>query len=359
MKQDVFYQDEPDQFYATIRKRVYDYLNTTGYGRFANPFFFIKAALLISLYLSCYLMLIFAANEGLALAGMILMGPLAILIGINVAHDAAHGNISRHRIVNSSFQLLFDLLGANSYMWKKRHVFSHHEFPNILDQDADLKQNPMVRIFPGSELKKAHRYQYLYAPFLYLFYTINWLFVRDWQDYTEKKIGSLNIDKHPLAEYMKLVFFKLFYVSYLLVIPALYSPLSAGELVLGFLAMNFAASLLITLALIPSHVAENSLFLLPNEDGKMAHSWSHHQLLSVIDFATANVFLNFFFGGFNHHIAHHLFPEICHAHCVPITRIVKQTTEEFNLPYHHENSFLNAYSSHFQLLKNNGKAITA
>ncbi|MBP9794248.1 MAG: fatty acid desaturase [Flavobacterium sp.] len=123
---------------------------------------------------------------------------------------------------------------------------------------------------------------------------------------------------------------------------------------LAFLGMNFTASLLITLALIPSHVAENSLFLLPDENGLMPNSWSHHQLLSVIDFATKNWFLNFLFGGFNHHVAHHLFPSINHAHCTAITPIIKQTSIDFGLPYNHEDSFVNAYVSHYRLLKNNG-----
>jgi linoleoyl-CoA desaturase len=123
---------------------------------------------------------------------------------------------------------------------------------------------------------------------------------------------------------------------------------------LAFVLMNFSASLLITLALIPSHVAENSNFPLPDENGVMPTSWAYHQLATVIDFATGNWFLNFFFGGFNHHIAHHLFPNICHVHYVHVTPIIKQTAEEFELTYNHEDSFLNAYASHFRLLRNNG-----
>ena len=69
---------------------------------------------------------------------------------------------------------------------------------------------------------------------------------------------------------------------------------------------------------------------------------------------SANWFLNFFFGGFNHHVAHHLFPSINHTHCTAITPIIKQTAQEFGLQYNHEDSFFNAYLSHFRLLKNNG-----
>lgn len=355
MDQKVFFPDEPDAFFETVKARVNGYFEGTGKRKQANLFFYLKAALLIGAYLGAYFVLISTTHVTLAVVAMILMGPLAILSGINIAHDGAHGAISTSSWINRLFQTLFDLLGANSYMWTQRHVFSHHLFPNVLNKDADLKQNPLVRIFPSDEIKKAHTYQFIYAPFLYLLYTINWLFFRDYSDFFKKNIGSLTLEKHARKEIVKLLCFKFFYITYILILPICFSTLSISQVFLGFVLMNFAASLLITLALIPSHVAETSLFLLPDETGRMPHSWSHHQVLSVIDFATDNWFLNFFFGGFNHHVAHHLFPTICHVHSVHVTRIIKQTTAEFGIPYHYEPSFLNAYISHFKLLKNNGR----
>lgn len=352
--QNVTFQKESDDFLEILRSKVKQKIDSNKHGKYANVFFFFKAFLLIGAYLGFYLVLLTSESSLWAGICMIMMGPFAILIGINVAHDAAHGNISKHKWLNNSFLHLFDLLGANSYMWRKRHVFSHHAFPNILNKDADLKQNPMVRIFPGDKLHKLHKFQFIYAPFLYLLYTINWLYFRDFTDFKAKQIGSLNITSHKPAEVLKLIFFKLFYINYIVVIPLLFSSLTWQQYLLCFLLMNFAASLLITLALIPSHVAEDSVFLLPDENGVMPNSWSHHQVLSVIDFATSNWFLNFFFGGFNHHIAHHLFPNINHVHSSKITPIIKETVKEYGLPYNYEHSFINAYISHYKLLRNNG-----
>lgn len=357
MSLDARFPKETDDFFEILKHRVDSYFITNNISRKAGSSFYIKAFFLVGTYVALYFMLLFSNNITVAFWSMAAMGPFAILIGINVAHDAAHGNVSKKKWLNTVFLHFFDLLGANSYMWKNRHVFSHHTFPNILDNDADLKQNPLVRIFPNSEVLPAHRYQFIYAPFLYLLYTINWLFFRDFQDFNQKKIGSLRIKKHPIRQVIRLLFFKIIYVSYIIVIPAIYSELTWPTFILAFLCMNFFASLLITLALIPSHVAENSLFLLPDEAGVMPHSWSHHQVLSVIDFATNNWFLNLFFGGFNHHIAHHLFPNINHMHSPKITPIIKETAIEFGLPYNYEPSFINAYLSHFRLLKNNGVQI--
>ncbi|MDH5365828.1 MAG: fatty acid desaturase [Cyclobacteriaceae bacterium] len=357
MEDRIIFQEEKDEFYITAKKRVNDYFMEIGEIGKKNIFLYFKAILFLSIHVILYLLLLKSENIWIAASCMILMGPMSILIGINIAHDGAHGAISKYKIVNKFFLSLLDFLGANSYMWKNRHVHSHHLYPNILNSDADLKQNPLIRIFPNDELKSYHRYQYLYAPFLYLLYTMNWLLFRDFHDFTAEKIGSFKIKQHPKNEFLKLLLFKSIYLSYILIVPVIYSNLSISAIILSYILMNFSASILITLALIPSHVAENSLFPLPDEKGMMPNSWSHHQVLTIIDFATKNRFLNFFFGGFNHHVAHHLFPKICHIHYPKITPIIKQTAQEFGLKYNYEDSFINAYISHFKLLKNNGKLI--
>lgn len=358
MADKVHFQPEPDLFFRTVRERVDAYFRTSGRSTYANPFFYLKALLLLGLYAGMYAVVITTDTPGWALTAMILMGPLAILSGINIAHDAAHGAISRRQWVNHLAVRLFDVLGANAYMWQKRHVYSHHNYPNILNKDADLKQNPLVRIFPHDTYRPAHRYQYLYAPFLYLLYTLNWLYVRDFKDFFARDIGSLHIHKRNTREFVRLLISKAVYVGYVLVVPLLFSVLSWQQVCLGFIGMNMAASIMISLALIPSHVSDHSAFPLPDEHGYMPQSWSHHQLSTITDFATANPFLNFFFGGFNHHLAHHLFPRICHVHCVHITPIIRETAAEFGLPYKHEASFVRAYLAHFRLLRNNGRPST-
>jgi len=346
---------ESDAFYATVKERVQNYFIATGKSKYGDFRFYFKALLFLSVHLSLYILVFRSESKGLAFWALALMGPLSILIGINSAHDGAHGAVSKRKWVNKFFLRLLDLLGANSYMWKNRHVYSHHLFPNIMNCDADLKQNPMVRIFPDDEIKPHHRFQFLYAPLLYLLYTLNWLLFRDFKDFSLENIGSFRPGRHPKSEIVQLLFFKAIYLSYIICLPAMFSILTLPQVILAYILMNFLASLLITVALVPSHVAETSLFPLPDDKGMMPYSWSHHQVLTVIDFATTNRVLNFFFGGFNHHVTHHLFPHICHTHYPGITPIIRQTALEFGIPYKHEDSLVNAYVSHIYLLKKNGK----
>ncbi|HKG07370.1 MAG TPA: fatty acid desaturase, partial [Pedobacter sp.] len=63
-----------------------------------------------------------------------------------------------------------------------------------------------------------------------------------------------------------------------------------------------------------------------------------------------------FLGGLNRQIEHHLFPKVCHIHYAKIGEIVKQTAEEFNIPYIENTTFLSALRSHYRMLKKFAKA---
>jgi linoleoyl-CoA desaturase len=44
----------------------------------------------------------------------------------------------------------------------------------------------------------------------------------------------------------------------------------------------------------------------------------------------------------------------CHVHSRDLSKIVKKTAEEFNVPYHQHQTFWDAVSSHFRLLNDLG-----
>jgi linoleoyl-CoA desaturase len=45
-----------------------------------------------------------------------------------------------------------------------------------------------------------------------------------------------------------------------------------------------------------------------------------------------------------------LFPNICHIHYKNLAPLIKQTAEEFNLPYHTKKTFGGAIAGHAKLL---------
>jgi linoleoyl-CoA desaturase len=73
-----------------------------------------------------------------------------------------------------------------------------------------------------------------------------------------------------------------------------------------------------------------------------------------VNFSTKNKIVNWFTGGLNHQIEHHIFPQISKTHNTKRSEIVKKTACEFNLPYNEYKTTRSAIFSHFKFLKQMG-----
>src|SRR3546814_10110422 len=60
-----------------------------------------------------------------------------------------------------------------------------------LNWDTDMKQSDIIHLFPESPILKIHKYQHIYMWFIYPFYTLNWLFNRDFKDFFGTKDNYL------------------------------------------------------------------------------------------------------------------------------------------------------------------------
>jgi linoleoyl-CoA desaturase len=78
-------------------------------------------------------------------------------------------------------------------------------------------------------------------------------------------------------------------------------------------------------------------------------------LATTSDFARNNHFLNYYVGGLNFQIEHHLFPNICHIHYRKIAPIVEATAKEYGFFYNLKPTFFSALKSHVKRLKELGK----
>jgi len=126
------------------------------------------------------------------------------------------------------------------------------------------------------------------------------------------------------------------------------------EVLLLFLVMMFTQGLFLGVVFQLAHIVEKTSFPEPNEKGVLEHAWATHQMLTTANFATQNPGVNFFCGGLNTQIEHHLFPHICHIHYSSIAPIVAKTAKEYGLPYHEYQTFWSALKSHFRKLKEFG-----
>lgn len=353
-----FTNSQNRDFTSQLNKRVNEYLKTKKYGRYANEYMVLKTVFMLSLYFVPYaiymsgavtqlwVFLLLALVQGLGMAG----------IGLSIMHDANHGAYSRKKWVNKVMGYTLNLVGGNATNWKIQHNVMHHTFTNIAGHDEDISPRPILRFSPHSKKLKLHKYQFIYAWLLYGLMTITWISFKDFkqlQGYTST--GILAKQENEKKAWAWLIFTKVVYFGYALVLPILFTPFAWYQVLLAFFITHYIAGFLLGIIFQPAHVMEENEFPLPSEEGKIDDNWSVHQLKTTINFANNNRILSWYVGGLNYQVEHHLFPNICHVHYRKISKIVKQTAEEFGLPYKSIPTFRGALLSHGRMLYKLGR----
>ena len=243
-----------------------------------------KALLFPLLYIITYTsLLLWGHNPIVFYASYFFMGVLLVVIFLNIIHDAVHGTIFKKKELNEIYVYFFDLMGANSYIWRLRHVRFHHNYPNVSGWDTDIEQSSLARVFPTGKALPFHRYQHIYLPMLYPLYLLNWLMVRDFKDFFNKKKTVWKLIDIPRREYVKLFVFKAFFLFYLLVLPQWVLSVVGVSVKDAFLVMMFTASIFSLMVLLSPHANTDSEFPIPNEENRLPHSWMMHMLKTTND----------------------------------------------------------------------------
>jgi len=102
--------------------------------------------------------------------------------------------------------------------------------------------------------------------------------------------------------------------------------------------------------LIGTHFSEETVFPETDANGLLEHDWATQTMLTSLDWYPYSRLAHAIAGGSNAHAAHHLFPNVSHAHYREITRIVAKVAAELGVP-HHVTSFPRMIRSHFRFLK--------
>jgi len=352
-KRPVYLKPDADDFFKMLRNEVNEKVlkNNTLYR--LNV---IKSISLLVLFFLFYGgILFFGNNTALLFLFYILSGITMIVLFVNAFHDAAHNALFKSSKYNEWFTYVLELFGGNRWLWIRRHISLHHAYPNVPDWDIDIKQSDIIRIFPNSPLFNYHKYQHIYMWFIYPLYSLNWIYIRDFKDFFGKKNNYVKkiVDKIPTIEIYKLFIAKIFNLFYLLFLPMIVLDQPWYIVFAGWLSLHLCGSALGVVALVSTHVDEDAHFPTTDEEGNLSATWAMHQMIVTKDFSTDSKLANFLYGGFTHHVAHHLFPHIGHTYYPYITPIIKKYAEEYKLPYT-SYPFYQAVRSHFRMLKNQG-----
>jgi linoleoyl-CoA desaturase len=353
----VHFDTQKTEFVKVLRKRVNLYFKERNLSKNSNFNMVFKTIFMISIYFIPFSFIISGVVETwwVNLILWSIMGFGMAGIGMSIMHDANHGSYSKSKKINSILGYLIHLIGGSATNWKLQHNVLHHTYTNISGMDEDLDSDPLMRFSPDQKRKKFHRFQHIYAWFLYGLMTISWALDKDFlQLFRYKRKGLLNLQKINFSKALTfLIFSKIFYYGYVLVIPLIFAS-SWWTALVGFFIMHFIAGFVLAIVFQCAHVVENADYPKPQESGNMEHNWFAHQLHTTSNFAHKARLFSWYVGGLNFQVEHHLFPNICHVHYRKLSPIVKKTAEEFGLPYHTFTTFFDALSCHTRQLKKLG-----
>lgn len=344
-------------FQNDLRQQVNSYFATNGLPQTATPFMWVKVFVFVSQYWLFWSLLAFHAwSIPVTILLFVGLAATTIFVAFNVSHDAVHDALSGRRWLDHLiFYFTFNFLGPNAYLWRIRHVNAHHFFVNVPGSDMDIEGTSLLRVAPHIRWRPWHRFQHLYCGLFYSLFTLHWVFVKDFKIIRMKSFGSMTDLKHPWWRFAEMVLWKIVYVGYMILIPMAFLPHSTLAIVLGFIAFHLLTSFSLLVLFAMSHIALESHYVIRGEEGHVDHSFLEHQLLTSVDYNSQNPVMGFFLGGFNNHVAHHMFPAICSVHYIPLTRLIKESAARHGLPYH-DRTFWSLARSHFALMKELGSS---
>ena len=314
-----------------------------------------KAILLPLLYFGIYTAALFQTNYFLFCLAYILMGLLLVIMFLNLIHEACHNMLFRGKRKNHWYLILFDIMGANSYMWEKRHVRLHHNFTNVDGWDSDIEKSKFLKVHPQNNKKIGSQSQHLMV-LLYPLFITNWFLIRDFKDFFNQGMIVRKIIEIPRHEYIKLVFFKLLFVGYLVFIPALTTYFSWTQILLALFFMLLSAGFMALTVLLPPHVNTSNQFPVADTEMKLNQSWLMHQLNTTNDVNTSNWFTRHVMANSNFHVAHHLFPNISYVYAKEVSETIRKYNQKAGLPYR-SYPLITTFKNHYKLIKANGRAI--
>lgn len=341
-------------FPKVLRQRLEQYFTSQGISPKANRTMWVKIvagmALLAGSWIAIYAV---RMGPGAFVALYVLGGLAQTFLLLNIAHDSNHNAISSRPWVNKTLNYVFDLCGISSYMWRILHHRGHHSCINIHGEDDALTGRGLLRFTPHEPRTRAQRFQHIYALGLYAVFSLDYVFVRDFECFFFPSHEYLRRARHPAREYATLLMGKALYVTYMLILPVVVLGRSVWLVAGAFLLVHLIVGLSVALVFQTTHTVASTHFPASRDEFE---NGVYHIFATTADYATSNPVVGWLTGGLNHHVAHHLCSYVCHTHYAPLTRIVAQTAAEFGIPYRQNRTMAGAIRHHLMLLRQLGQA---
>lgn len=246
-----------------------------------------------------------------------------------IGHDAGHSQITGDRGVSRAIGLIHGnlLLGMSSAWWNDKHN-RHHANPNHIEKDPDVAADVLVWTSKQAKVRVGFR-RWLTRNQAWLFFPLTLL-----QGIAMKIYGFQDLRRQAprerLLEGFLLVAHLIGYVTLLLV------TMPVGH-ALAFAAIHQALfGLHLGLAFAPNHKGME----MPDPDGER---WGHlsRQVLTSRNIR-GSALTDWFLGGLNYQIEHHLFPSMPRPSLRRAQPLVRAHCAELGMPYT-EAGFIDSY----------------
>ncbi|HTW79376.1 MAG TPA: acyl-CoA desaturase [Terracidiphilus sp.] len=343
---------DASSFPKVLRRRLESFFADQKISPKADLSMWLKVAVGLSALLGSWIAIYAFKPDSWRFVALYLLGGLAqTFLLLNIAHDSNHNAISSVPSVNKLLNYVFDVCGISSYMWRILHHRGHHSCINLQGEDDALTGRGIFRFTPHEPRTRLHRFQHIYALFCYALFSLDYIFLRDFEAFFLPTHDYLRRTRHPPREYAILLTGKALYVTYMLILPLVVLGKPLLLVALSFLLVHLIIGLTVSLVFQTTHTVDSTYF--PSGRSEFDNG-VYHIFATTADYATENPLVGWLTGGLNHHIAHHLCPYVCHTHYAPLTRIVKQTAEEYGVPYRQHPTMTQAIVHHLILLKQLG-----
>src|SRR5262249_9135374 len=154
-----------------------------------------------------------------------------------------HAALSRRAWINNVALFgSFTMIGADPYLWRMRHVRSHHVFPNVNGCDIDIDSNLLLRLSPNHPKRAYQRYQHLYAPLVFWIVDIHTVFIQDVHYLFKRELANMVDIRHPPLAYAGFLACKAVFLAIVFFVPAFMLPFHWWQVLIGALLMSFVSS---------------------------------------------------------------------------------------------------------------------
>jgi linoleoyl-CoA desaturase len=318
----------------------------------------LDVALAAAWFFATYAVLVFVSLPTWALALAIVSMGLALTASLtNVVHPLMHRSVGRSPRLNVVAAQVLAPFGVSWRWWVVKHNVGHHGSPGVAGRDPDADQAPLLRFDRSDPWQPWHRFQHVYAWFVYSFFTLRLLLFSDVPFIITGREKGRSIEPPSVRRTAVLLLDKLGPAA-LLLFPAFvrYPAVDVVAVVFAAILVNGLSTVLLFL---PGHQADERPLSVPDRDGRLATDFASTIFGGTINTRVRNPVGRWFMSGLDHHIEHHMFPWVSHRLLHVIAPFVEEAARARGLPYLTHASVVEGWRGHFRRLQTLGRPTLA